>query len=136
MSWLISPIAWSTRERIWDRYLSGLAGLPARTPAPEEPDTVHARHLFTLELDLSRLRVSRDSVADQLRTEGIGTGIHFISLHLHPYYRERFGFAAEAFPAARHVSDTTLSLPFSARLSDRDVEDVITAVRKVLLRNS
>ncbi len=124
------------RREIWERYLSGMADLPARLPAPEEPGTVHARHLFTLHLDLDRLRVSRDGVANQLRSEGIGTGVHFISLHLHPYYRERFGFTPEAFPAARHVSERTLSLPLSARLSDHDVEDVIAGVRKVLLRNS
>jgi dTDP-4-amino-4,6-dideoxygalactose transaminase len=106
------------------------------TPAPEEPGTRHARHLYTLLLDLEHLRIGRDAVLDALKAEGIGTGIHFISLHLHPYYRDRFGFAAEAFPGALHLSRRTLSLPLSARLSDGDVEDVIQAVRKVLLRHA
>jgi len=75
-------------------------------------------------------------VVEELKTEGIGTGIHYISVHLHPYYRDRFGFAAEAFPNARYISERTLSLPFSSRLNDQDVEDVIAAVRKVLLRHS
>jgi dTDP-4-amino-4,6-dideoxygalactose transaminase len=124
------------RREIWERYDMAFADLPTRTPAPEEPNTTHARHLYTLLLDVERLRVGRDAVAEELKAEGIGTGIHYISVHLHAYYRERFGFAPEAFPNARHLSERTLSLPFSARLSDQDVEDVIAAVRKVLLRHS
>jgi dTDP-4-amino-4,6-dideoxygalactose transaminase len=124
------------RMAVWQRYDEAFADLPVVTPAPEEPGTRHARHLYTLLLDLEHLRIGRDAVLDALKAEGIGTGIHFISLHLHPYYRDRFGFAAEAFPGALHLSRRTLSLPLSARLSDGDVEDVIQAVRKVLLRHA
>lgn len=126
----------SRRRAIWDRYNAAFRDLPAERPADEEPDTCHARHLYTLLLDLDRLRVSRDAVVEELKTEGIGTGIHYISLHLHPYYRDRFGHAPEEFPNARYLSERTLSLPLSARLNDQDVEDVIAAVRKVLLRHS
>lgn len=124
------------RKEIWDRYDAAFADLPAVTPAPEEPGTRHARHLYTLLLDVERLPVGRDAVVEELKEEGIGTGIHFISLHLHPYYQDRFGFAPEEFPNARHISERTMSLPLSARLDDRDVQDVIDAVRKVLLRHS
>jgi len=124
------------RRQIWERYDAAFADLPAETPAPEEPDTVHARHLYTLLLELPKLRASRDAVVEQLKAEGIGTGIHFVSLHLHPYYRDRFGYAPHDFPGAREISERTISLPMSARLADRDVEDVVAAVRKVLLRNS
>ena len=123
------------RREIWARYEEAFRDLPAERPAPEEPDTVHARHLYTLLLDADRLGVSRDAVAEELRLEGIGTGIHFISLHLHPYYRDRFRLSPEDFPISRSISERTLSLPLSARLSDQDVDDVIAAVRKVLLRH-
>jgi dTDP-4-amino-4,6-dideoxygalactose transaminase len=124
------------RRRIWDRYDAAFRDLPLEVPAPEEPGTRHARHLYTIALDLPRLDVGRDRIADELKKEGIGTGIHYISLHLHPYYRDRFGFAPDAFPAAREISDRTLSIPLSARLTERDVDDVIAAVRKVLVRHS
>ncbi|HEY3175617.1 MAG TPA: DegT/DnrJ/EryC1/StrS family aminotransferase [Candidatus Polarisedimenticolia bacterium] len=124
------------RNQIWERYDAAFADLPATTPFPQEAGTRHARHLYTLLLDVERLRVDRDTVVEDLKREGIGTGIHFISLHLHPYYRDRFGFAPEGFPNARHISERTLSLPLSASLGDRDVQDVIDAVRKVLLRHS
>lgn len=124
------------RKRIWRTYDEAFSDLPLRTPAPEEPGTVHARHLYTVLLDLPRLRVGRDEILEQLAREGIGTGIHFVSLHLHPYYRDRFGFSPDAFPSARDISSRTLSLPLSARLTEQDVRDVVDATRKVLLRNS
>jgi dTDP-4-amino-4,6-dideoxygalactose transaminase len=131
----IEPYA-ARRLAIWERYDAAFRDLPLETPAPEEAGTRHARHLYTLLLDVDRLRAGRDRIADELKQEGIGTGIHYISLHLHPYYRDRFGFAPEAFPGARAVSERTLSIPLSARLTGQDVEDVITAVRKVVLRHS
>ncbi len=123
------------RREIWGRYDAAFAALPAERPAREAPGTAHARHLYTLLVDIERLGVGRDAIVEELKREGIGTGIHFISLHLHPYYRDRFGFPPERFPHARWISDRTISLPLSARLTDQDVEDVITAVRKVLLKH-
>ena len=124
------------RRTIWSAYDDAFADLPLERPAPEEPETRHARHLYTVLLDVDRLRVSRDRIAEELKAEGIGTGIHFISLHLHPYYRDRFGYAPDDFPNACTISQRTLSLPLSARLTERDVDDVVTAVRKVLLRHT
>jgi dTDP-4-amino-4,6-dideoxygalactose transaminase len=66
-----------------------------------------------------------------LRAENIGTGIHFTPVHLHSYYRERYGFSPGDFPEAELIGDRTLSLPMSAALSDADVADVITAVVRI-----
>lgn len=124
------------RREIWDRYNAAFADLPAALPEPEAVDTYHARHLYTLLVDIDRLRVGRDQIVEDLKKEGIGTGIHFISLHLHPYYRDRFGFSPDDFPEARHISERTISLPLSARLTAQDVDDVIAAVRKTLLAHA
>ena len=101
-------------------------------PSPPDPDTVHARHLYTVLLDLDRLRVGRDEIQDALFRENIGTGIHYVSLHLQDYYRRTYGFKPDDFPNARYISDRTLSLPLSPKLTDRDVEDVIAGMKKVL----
>jgi dTDP-4-amino-4,6-dideoxygalactose transaminase len=121
------------RREIWARYDDAFADLPVFLPAPEEAETRHARHLYTLLLDPQRLRVGRDEVQLALHRQNIGTGVHYRALHLHRYYRETFGYARGDFPNAEWISDRTLSLPISPRLSDSDVEDVVLAVRQTLL---
>jgi dTDP-4-amino-4,6-dideoxygalactose transaminase len=120
------------RERLWSRYTEAFADLPIDVPSPLDPGDVHARHLFILLLRLEELRWSRDRIMEALYREGIGTGIHYIALHLHPFYRDAYGYAEGQFPNAEWISERTLSLPFSTKLTERDAEDVIDAVRKVL----
>ncbi len=124
------------REEIWERYDEAFKDLPLTRPAPPDPDTVHGRHLYTILLDLDRLSADRDHIQQALQEENIGTGIHFISLHLHPYYRNTYGYAPDAFPNALDVSRRTISLPLSAKLTDEDVQDVIEAVTRVIERFS
>jgi dTDP-4-amino-4,6-dideoxygalactose transaminase len=121
------------RERIWRRYDEAFRSLPVTLPASPGSGVRHARHLYTLLLDVERLRVSRDAVLEAIQKEGIGVGVHYIAVPLHPYYRDRFGFREGMFPNAEYVSARTLSIPLTPYLGDQDVEDVITAVTKVLL---
>ncbi len=120
------------REELWRRYAEAFADLPLAVPPEPPAGDRHARHLFVILLDLQRLRLTRDEVMGALHAENIGTGVHYRPVHLHPYYRERFGFAPGDFPAAEWVGERTLSLPFSTKLGDDDAQDVIRAVRKVL----
>jgi dTDP-4-amino-4,6-dideoxygalactose transaminase len=120
------------RQAIWARYDAAFADLPVFVPAPEAPGTRHARHLYTLLLDIDRLRVDRDAVQAALHELKIGTGIHYRALHLHRYYRETHGYAPGDFPNSEWISDRTLSLPLSPKLDDVDVDDVIHAVRRTL----
>ena len=120
------------REKVWKRYDEAFGELPLELPAMPEENTRHARHLYTPLLKLEELNKNRDFVQQALHKENIGTGIHFVSIHLHKYYRERFGFKENGFPNAKFISDRTISLPLSPKLSDEDVEDVIQAVSKVL----
>jgi dTDP-4-amino-4,6-dideoxygalactose transaminase len=122
------------RKEIWDIYNKAFEGLPMITPS-EEKDTVHARHLYTLLLDLSALKISRDEFMSELKKENIGIGVHYISLHLQSYYKETFGFKKDDFPNASFISERTISIPFSAKLSDKDVKDVIDAITKVAINN-
>jgi len=120
------------RKQIWDIYNESFKDLPASIPSPEEADTYHARHLYTLLLDIDQLKISRDQFIDALKRENIGTGVHFVSLHLQPYYKENFGYKSDDFPNSAYISDRTVSLPFSAKLTDDEVQDVIKGVKKIL----
>jgi dTDP-4-amino-4,6-dideoxygalactose transaminase len=120
------------RQAIWARYDAAFADLPIFLPAPEAPETRHARHLYTLLLDIDRLRVDRDAVQAALHELKIGTGIHYRALHLHRYYSDTYGYVRGDLPNSEWISDRTLSLPLSPKLDDDDVDDVIHAVRRTL----
>jgi dTDP-4-amino-4,6-dideoxygalactose transaminase len=120
------------RCQIWKRYDEAFADLHVFLPPPEEPGTRHARHLYTLLLDTDQLCADRDEIQHALHCKRIGTGIHYRALHMQQYYRETFGYAPQDLPNAKWISDRTLSLPLSPKLTDDDVEDVICAVRRTL----
>lgn len=120
------------RNEIWQAYNEAFADLPILLPPPDEPDTVHARHLYTLMIDKERCGITRDEFMQKLHKMNIGTGVHYIGIHLHPYYRDRFGYNPEDFPNASWISERTVSIPLSPKLSDTDVSDIIQSIRNVL----
>ncbi len=121
------------REQIWNTYNEAFKDLPLRTPAPAEDGTRLSLHLYTVLLGLENLNTDRDGVLNALISENIGTGIHYTALHLHPYYQNTYHYKPGDFPNAEYISERTISLPLSAKLSDKDVEDVIEALKKVLM---
>jgi len=123
---------WQRREQIWQRYEREFAGLPVARPLAPEPGTRHAYHLYTLLVDERECGIARDQFLERMTAEGIGVGVHYLAIPEHPYYQERFGWRPEHTPVATGIGRRTLSLPLSPGLSDDDVGDVITAVRKVL----
>ena len=120
------------RQAVWKMYDQAFAGLPLGLPAPEEPDTRHARHLYTIQVDEKRCGVARDAFLSRMTREGIGVGVHYLSLPEHPYYQQRFGWRPEDWPQAMALGRSTVSLPLSAKLADADVADVVEAVRRSL----
>lgn len=120
------------RKIIWDFYNESFKDLPLITPSDPDHDTEHAYHLYTILVDIDRLKVSREEIQQALYAENIGIGIHFISLHLHPFYKNKYKLKRGDFPNSEFVSDRTISLPFSAKLTDKDARDVVKAVKKVL----
>lgn len=119
---------WERRHEIWNRYNEAFQDLPVFTPAPSEPNTKHAHHLYTLLLDIDKLNITRDEFLDEMTKNNIGVGVHYIALHLNSYYRKNFEYKQGDFPNAEWISDRTVSLPFSAKLTDEDVGDVIETV--------
>jgi dTDP-4-amino-4,6-dideoxygalactose transaminase len=123
------------RAELAARYTAGLSHLPEIKVSKCGCDIRHAWHLYVIRLRLSRLRINRATFIEQLRREGIGTSVHFIPLHRHPYYRDRFGLLPSDFPAADHAYERLISLPLYTRMTNRDVDDVIEAVRRITKRN-
>ncbi len=119
------------REEIWARYDAAFADLPVTLPARVEPNTVHARHLYTLLIG-EGAPVTRDEFLAEMHKRRVGTGVHYRALHIQPYYRDRFGFRPEDFPNAQFIGERTVSIPLTPKLSDREVERVIVAVREIL----
>jgi len=120
---------WKRREEVWRRYQEAFAGLPVGIPAPVEPGTRHAYHLYTILVEERRAGISRDAFLDAMTREKIGVGVHYRSIPEHPYYRKTFGWKGKEYPHALRIGRATVSLPLSAKLTDADVEDVIAAVK-------
>ena len=117
------------RAAIWRRYQAAFKDLPVCLPPEPEKRTRHARHLYTLLVDTDKSPISRDELMKRLDRRGIGTGVHYTALHLHPFYQRTFGCRPGDHPASEWVSRSTLSLPLSPKLTDADVRRVIAAVR-------
>ena len=116
---------WRRRADIAARYDQAFAGRPDLQIPARDPENQHAWHLYMLRV------AGRDAFVDELRKRNIGASAHFIPLHLHPYYRDTYGYTPEAFPIATREFRREVSLPIYSRMSDRDVEDVIAAVLEI-----
>ena len=122
---------WKRRQQIWDVYNQRLSALPLQLPAPAEPNSRHACHLYTPLLLLDKIGVAREKIIAALDAENIGVGIHYVPVHQQPYYRRQFGFTDSDFPNATYVGERTISLPLSPAMSEQDVEDVATALARI-----
>lgn len=101
----------------------------------EEGEEQHAWHLYMLRLNLERLRIDRAQFIAELKQQNIGASVHFIPLHLHPYYRENYGYQPEDFPVAYREFQREISLPIYSKMSDQDAQDVIDAVVQIVESN-
>jgi perosamine synthetase len=120
------------RQEIAHCYDSAFADLPALAPLRVRADVSHAYHLYVVRLKLTQLRATRSDVFAALRAEGIGVNVHYIPLHLHPFYRKRFSTGPGLCPVAETVYEQIITLPLFPRMDDDDIQDVIAAVRKVI----
>ena len=118
----------SARARIAEAYDLAFAGLPLTLPPRPAPGDQHAWHLYVIRLDESA-GVSRDSLIEHLFAAGIGCSVHYIPLHLQPYWRDSLGLVPESFPASQRSFERGLSLPIYSRMTNADTARVIDAVR-------
>ena len=119
---------WKRRELLWHAYQERLSSLPLVLPPSTESGSRHAYHLYT---PLLPAEIERDKVIAALDAENIGVGIHYVSVHQQPYYRQRFGFRDADFPNATVVGERTISLPLSPAMSEDDIADVAAALTRI-----
>jgi dTDP-4-amino-4,6-dideoxygalactose transaminase len=119
------------REMHWAWYNEALANLPLELPAAPEPGTRHARHLYQVLIGRDARR-DRDEVVVALHEQGVGSGVHYRGVHLHPYYRDRYGIEPNALPVATDISRRTLSLPLEPHLQESDLARVASALKTAL----
>jgi dTDP-4-amino-4,6-dideoxygalactose transaminase len=120
------------RRLLWAEYDRLLADLPLEVPAPETPGTRHARHLYTVPLDLERIPLTRDAVMTGLLQANIGTGLHYVPVHLHEYYQRTFGYRTGDFPRAEAIGERTISLPLGTNVTREDAHYVAEVLRALL----
>ena len=123
---------WKTRERYASLYDEGFRDLPEIICPQAASHVQHAWHLYVIQLKLDRLRISRNEFIHRLQEAGIGCSVHFIPLHLHPYYRDKLGYRPNDLPVANMVFQRVLSLPLYSKMTEADIYRVIDSVRKVV----
>lgn len=125
---------WSFQQRrqaMAERYDRELAGLPITFPPQGNQGDVHAWHLYVLQLQ-SSAGISRDCFIEEMSQRGIGCSVHFIPLHLHPYWRDTYKLKPDDFPNALAVYQSAVSLPLYTKMTDDDQSRVIDAIREIL----
>lgn len=120
------------RAEIAARYTEAFTDVPQLETPSARPYVQHSWHLYALRLNLKRLSIDRARFIEELRVRNIGTSVHFIPLHLHPYYRDTYGFKADDFPVANREYQREVSLPIYSAMSDSDTTDVVEAVTDVV----
>jgi len=126
---------WECRQRYAQMYDGGFADVPEITVPYVELNVQHAWHLYVIQVEFEHLRIDRGDFVKELAGAGIGTSVHYMPLHMHPYYRETFGYQPDDLPVARAVYDRIVSLPIYPRMSEEDVDYVIHNVKRIIAEN-
>lgn len=125
---------WKARCRIAAAYNDAFKDMPELQLPLCRSGYEHAWHLYVIQLNPDRLRITRDDLIEGLKKEEIGTSVHFMPLHMHPHYRETYGYRADDFPHARSAFERIVSLPIYSRMSPEDTQRVIDVVRSLVMQ--
>jgi perosamine synthetase len=129
------PALHRRRHQIAALYTELLADMPQLQLPVSRPEVEHAWHLYVVRMRPEQLRIHRDEVIEELKAAGVATSVHFIPLHLHSYYSERFGYRPEDFPIASAAADTILSLPLFTLMCNDEVRYVAATLQRILDAN-
>ena len=119
------------RKEIIAMYNQALANIPWLTTPYERPGVFSAFHLYVIKIDFKQIDKTRTQVMQELKGKGIGTQVHYIPVHLQPYYRENWGFKPGDYPKAEKYYDQCLSIPLYPKMTDEDVRRVVVAIKNL-----
>ena len=121
------------RREIVKKYNSEFKDIPEiKIPEINPIDYNPVWHIYMIQVNLEKLKVDRREIYQALRAENIGVNVHYIPIHLKPYYRKRFGYYLGDFPKAENYYSRAITLPVFPKMSDKDIDDVVAAVKKVI----
>lgn len=123
---------WERRKEIAARYTEAFSQYPELDVPTTQGEVEHSWHLYILRLNLEKVKISRNQFIEELKARKIGTSVHFIPLHLHPYYRETYGYQPDDFSVAYQEYQRVVSLPIYSKMGDKDIEDVIDAICEII----
>ncbi len=126
---------WKARDRLAALYRDGFRDVPEIICPSAAAHVQHAWHLYVIRLDIEGLRIDRNEFIAQMQRAGVGCSVHFIPLHLHPYYRDSYGHQPMDFPTAQDAFERIVSLPLYPKMTDGDIQRVITVVRGIVKGN-
>ncbi|KPK99007.1 MAG: UDP-4-amino-4,6-dideoxy-N-acetyl-beta-L-altrosamine transaminase [Omnitrophica WOR_2 bacterium SM23_72] len=122
------------RQRYTQIYNEAFRRIPEMAIPVQGEGIKHSYHLYVVRLKIEDLSASRDQIMDALQRNNIGIGVHYRALHLHSFYQKTYGFKKGDFPIAEYMSDRVLSLPLYPKMNERDINDVISAVKKIIAK--
>lgn len=123
---------WRKRKKIAEQYNKAFKDLKEVTPLTQKPYGTNAWHLYVIKLNLKRLKITRDEFIEELKKRNIGTSVHFIPLHLHPYWKKTYNLKIKNFPISTSVYKQIISLPIFPNMVEKDVKDVIEAIKDIV----
>ncbi len=125
-----------SRTRIAKRYDKAFAGMPEMETPIVHKDRKHAYHLYVIRLNLDRLTIDRAQFIEELRARNIGSSVHFVPVHMHPFYKERYGYNSGDFSTTESLYQQIISLPLFPRMTNQDMDDVIAAVKDIVAKKN
>jgi dTDP-4-amino-4,6-dideoxygalactose transaminase len=123
------------RRELWDQYQKALSQFSELELPVERPDVVSALHIYPIRLHLEQMSIDRAQFIRELKARNIGASVHFIPIHLHPYYRQRYGYVPGDFPVAYAQYQRLVSLPLNPRMTDADLDSVVEAIADILAQS-
>jgi len=129
---------WNRRTeiaRIYNEAFSHIEALETPHTSLLTPHSNHSWHLYVIKLHLEQLTIDRNQFIEELKSRGIGVSVHFIPLHIHPYYRDLYGYKPKDFPVAYETYQRIISLPIYPKMTDEEVERVVEAVKDVISKH-